>query len=77
MKLTENFHLSEFLDNDHSFEIAYSEVDLKNIKTLCTDILQPLREEFNVPIHINSGLRSVGLNALVGGKKRHHTSRPR
>lgn len=31
------------------------------------DILQPLRDRINVPVHVTSGYRSSALNAAVGG----------
>jgi len=69
MRLSKNFQLSEFLKSSHGFLITPSDYDIENLKRICTEILQPLRDEFEVPIKITSGLRSIGSNAVVGGKE--------
>lgn len=38
-----------------------------SLQYLAVNCLQPAREYFGVPIHINSGYRSPGLNKAVGG----------
>lgn len=40
-----------------------------NLQKLIDKVLQPLREAYGKPIIINSGFRSVALNAAVGGVK--------
>ena len=47
----------------------YPESDdvVRNLKTLCTDYLEPLRAHLDAPITINSGYRSREYNDLVGG----------
>ena len=72
MNLTKNFSLKEMtqsqtalrsgIDNEPNAE------QIENLKQLCINILQPVREEFGV-ITINSGYRSPTLNAKVGGSK--------
>ena len=39
----------------------------ENIKNLCDNILDPLREKIGKPIYITSGFRSAELNGIVGG----------
>ncbi|MBO5194569.1 MAG: peptidase M15 [Bacteroidales bacterium] len=46
--------------------IATAEVK-ENIKSLVEDVLQPLRDAYEKPLHINSGYRCPELNSLVGG----------
>ena len=41
-----------------------------NLKRLVRDVLDPLRERWGVPIHVNSGYRCPELNRLVGGAAR-------
>ena len=61
-------------------ELTYSETALRrgidntpppgaidNLKRLCEILLEPVRAVLLVPMHINSGYRSAGLNAAVGG----------
>jgi len=40
---------------------------IDNLRRLCVDILQPLREHVGVPITISSGFRPLELNTLIGG----------
>jgi putative chitinase len=40
---------------------------LANLKLLCENILEPVRNHFNKPIQINSAYRGPKLNAAVGG----------
>lgn len=42
--------------------------DVNNLRILCKEILQPTRDEWGKPMHINSGFRSADLNKAVGGK---------
>ena len=72
MKLTNNFSLEELtvsqtalrnnIDNDPSKE------HIENLRLLCENILQPLREDYNLPLVISSGYRSKKLAGLVGSK---------
>ena len=41
----------------------------ENLRYLCFDVLQPLREYVGKPIVVNSGYRSKEVNRLVGGVK--------
>jgi uncharacterized protein YcbK (DUF882 family) len=71
MQLSEHFSLSEMtfsqtatrrgLDNTPSAPVV------KNLKTLCEKVLEPLREKLGKPIHVTSGYRSEVVNAAVGG----------
>lgn len=71
MQLTAHFSLEEFtysstalargIDNTPSAEV------IENLKYLCQEILEPLREHFNEPIIISSGYRSPALNKAVRG----------
>ena len=40
---------------------------LENFKKLAEKVFEPIREHFNVPIHISSGYRSAALNKKIGG----------
>jgi uncharacterized protein YcbK (DUF882 family) len=54
----------------HDFKIKNrpSSAQVKNLRTLCSLYLQPLRDNYG-PIRINSGFRSELVNNLVGGSK--------
>lgn len=70
-KLSPSFTLIEFLRSSTATEKGISNLpndqELANLKLLATKILEPLRKEIGVPIHINSGFRSAKLNVAVGG----------
>lgn len=69
--LTPHFRLSEFtrsataqargIDNTPTEEIV------SNLRHLCENVLEPLRQHFGEPITISSGYRSAALNRAVGG----------
>ena len=40
-----------------------------NLKLVCTEIFDKVREHFGKPIGISSGFRSVELNQRIGGSK--------
>lgn len=41
---------------------------IKNLKILCTQILEPARQKFGHPLTITSGFRCLKLNRIVGGQ---------
>ena len=48
---------------------------IENLKALCMEVLQPLRDYVGAPVHINSGYRCKALNLAVGGVKNSQHSR--
>lgn len=70
-KLSEHFTLEEMTYSATAVKKGLinipSKAEIKNLKELCTKILEPLRKEIGLPIKINSGYRSVKVNAAVGG----------
>ena len=71
-KLSASFYLNEFTISQvaerHGYRNEPNEKQIKNLRLLCVNVLQPLREIIDVPIFINSGFRSFDLNAAVGGR---------
>ena len=77
MKLTEHFSLEEFTRsstakargiNNSLNPSAESDLSvIRNIKNLCVQVLEPLRNHISQPLVISSGYRSPRLNAAVGG----------
>lgn len=45
-----------------------NEVAMRNLKILCSQVLEPARKAWGRPIRVTSGYRSKKLNAAVGGK---------
>ena len=70
-KLTEHFTLEEMvkseaalrkgIDNTPPQEVA------DNLKRLCENILQPVREHYGKGVKVNSGYRSSEVNIAIGG----------
>lgn len=73
MRLTEHFQLSEFTKSSTAIarhiDNTPNAQQIANLKQLCEQVLEPLRQHFNVPIIIGSGFRCPKLNAAVGGVK--------
>lgn len=70
-KLSKNFSLNELT---HSSTANYHKVDnipdrweLENLKKLCHDILQPIRDKYGNSIFVTSGYRNPIVNRLVNG----------
>lgn len=40
---------------------------LENLKVICEEVFDKVREHFGVPIYISSGYRSAALNKAIGG----------
>lgn len=72
VRLTQNFCLDEFTISQeaerHGYRNEPNEKQIENLRLLCVNLLQPLREIIAVPIFINSGFRSFDVNAAAGGK---------
>ena len=42
---------------------------IENLKSLCENVLQPVREYYGKAVRVNSGYRSPELNSAIGGSK--------
>ena len=74
MKLSENFTLEELIRSNTAERMGIDNVPkdekvVENLRSLCLEVLQPLRDYFGAPVHINSGYRCPELNMTVGGVK--------
>ena len=74
MKLSKNFALEEFIRSNTAERMGIDNVPkdeevIKNLRNLCLEVLQPLRDYVGAPVHINSGYRCKALNLAVGGVK--------
>jgi uncharacterized protein YcbK (DUF882 family) len=65
MRLTVNFHLSEFACNDKD-RTPVPPRFFDNVTALAND-LQVIRDTINEPLIINSGYRTVNYNKSIGG----------
>lgn len=72
MKLSKNFNLVEFTKSGTANKLGISNMPTKennkNLRVLCEQVLQPLRDQFG-PIRITSGFRNEELNKAVGGSE--------
>ena len=70
MKLSDNFSLNEFTKSQtalrNGIDNTPSEEVIENLKALCENVLQPIREYFLMPVFISSGYRSAALNHKLG-----------
>jgi len=78
LRLSKNFTLGEFLRSstaERHEKIAIEQNDpseevIDNLRYLCANTLQPLRERLGAPMKITSGYRCKSLNDLVGSTDR-------
>ena len=73
IQFTTNFSLMELLltanrkfDNEQYNPPA--EI-IENLRALCYNVLQPLRDALGTPVNLNSGYRCPSLNRAIGGAK--------
>ena len=74
MKLSKNFTLEELIRSNTAERMGFDNVpkdekEVENLRSLCLEVLQPLRDYVGAPVHINSGYRCPELNMAVGGVK--------
>lgn len=71
MNLSKNFTLSELTYSStaraNKMDNNPGRLELENLKKLCNNILQPIRDKYGKSIFINSGYRNPFVNRVVGG----------
>ncbi len=71
MKLSKNFNLDEFTFSRTAVRMGIDNTPtdeaVENIIALVKNVLQPLRDQLDVPLIITSGYRSPELNKAIGG----------
>jgi zinc D-Ala-D-Ala carboxypeptidase len=77
MKLSNYVSLAEVTKSDTATRKGIDNTPtaehLENLKTICTEVFDKVREHFGVPIYISSGYRSAALNKAIGGSKLRRT----
>ena len=72
MKLTENFSLIELTKSQTAerkgIDNTPSPTHQENLKSLCVNVLQPVRDHFSRVVSISSGYRSEELCLAIGSK---------
>ena len=66
-KLTPHFSLEELTTTKTGISNIPHENDINQLRILCRDILEPLRDKIGKPIIIDSAFRSAAVNRAVGG----------
>ena len=71
MKLSDNFTLEELIYSSTAeakgINNKPNQDEIENLKNLCVNVLQPIRDKYGKAIYINSGYRCPILNRAVGG----------
>lgn len=69
--LSPNFSLQELSHSDVALRRGLDNTpnagEVANLQRLAEDLLEPVRALLGVPLHINSGYRTPGLNQALGG----------
>ncbi len=70
MNLSKNFTLNELTKSQESIRLSIdntpSEEHILNLKSLCENILQPIRDFYQLPVSVSSGYRSLELCKAIG-----------
>ncbi|MCF0231229.1 MAG: hypothetical protein HUJ63_02930 [Enterococcus sp.] len=67
MKLSKNFTLEELTKTSTGLANIPPKWVEDNLKRLCVNVLQPIRDLYGFPIYVNSGYRSREVNKAVNG----------
>ena len=74
MKLTENFSLAELTKSQTAtrlgFENKPNQMQVLALTKLCENVLQPIRNKFEMPVIISSGFRSARLSEAIGSSSK-------
>lgn len=73
MLLTENFSLAEMVKSETALrkelDNTPGDQEIENLRTLCEQVLQPIRTAYGRGVKVNSGFRHPDVNAAVGGSR--------
>jgi zinc D-Ala-D-Ala carboxypeptidase len=71
VNLTQNFTLSEMTKSETALRYGMAndptETEIENMRLLCENVLQPVRNYYGMGVKVNSGYRHPLVNAKVGG----------
>lgn len=70
MNLSKSFTLNELTKSQEATRLGIdnipNEEEIQNLKILCENILQPIRDFYGMPLSVSSGYRSVALCEAIG-----------
>jgi hypothetical protein len=71
VNLTQNFTLSEMTKSETALRFGMANdptaTEIENMRLLCENVLQPVRNYYGMGVKVNSGYRHPLVNAKVGG----------
>jgi zinc D-Ala-D-Ala carboxypeptidase len=71
MNLTANFSLHELTKSETALRLNIENNpdsgQIESLRLLCEKVLQPIRDHFGKGVKVNSGFRSLAVNAAAGG----------
>lgn len=71
MQISKHLVLAELIRSESAKRLGINNMPtaehIDNFKKLAENVFEPIRNHFNIPIHISSGYRSQSLNAAIGG----------
>lgn len=74
MMLSDHFSLAEFTKSQTAIRRGIKNVPkddaIENMRLLCENVLEPVRDNYGIPFTLNSGFRSYELNEAVGSSSR-------
>jgi hypothetical protein len=78
MNLSKSFTLNELTKSQEATRLGIdntpNEEHILNLKLLCENVLQPIRDFYGMPLSVNSGYRSAALCESIGSSsKSQHT----
>lgn len=72
MNLSRSFTLAEMCKSQTAINRGWDNIakgeNIENLRALCVNVLQPLRDHFNLPVTVISGYRGANVNRAVGGR---------
>ena len=78
MNLSKSFTLNELTKSQEALRVGIdntpNDEHIENLKILCENILQPIRDFYGMPLSVSSGYRSAALCEAIGSSsKSQHT----
>jgi len=74
MMLSDHFSLAEFTKSQTAIRKGIkndpNDAAIENMRLLCENILEPVRQHYGIPFTLNSGFRCLALNEAVGSSSR-------
>lgn len=71
VQLSKNFNLAEMIRSgvatNRGLDNTPSQTVIDDLRRLCENVLQPIRDHYGKPVNVSSGYRSPAVNKAVGG----------